>query len=167
MSSTAAPTSASFADRARDVVARLSREDKLRTVSGADFWHTSPLAEHGVPSIMLTDGPHGLRKQQGAGDHVGLSDAAPATCFPTAVTLGSSWDVELIEEVGRALGRETRRRGRGRAARPRAEPQAPPGRRTQLRVLLRGPAAVRQGSPAALVRGIQSRASAPAPSTSR
>ena len=90
------------------MVARLSREDKLRTVSGADFWHTSALPEHGVPSIMLTDGPHGLRKQQGAGDHVGLSDAAPATCFPTAVTLGSSWDVELVEEVGRALGRETR-----------------------------------------------------------
>ena len=88
MSGTAAPTSASFADRARDVVARLSREDKLRAVSGADFWHTSALADHGVPSIMLTDGPHGLRKQQGSGDHVGLSDAAPATCFPTAVDAG-------------------------------------------------------------------------------
>lgn len=102
------PSEPSVSEEARAVVARLSREDKLRTVSGADFWHTSALDEHGVRSITLTDGPHGLRKQLGSGDHVGLADSAPATCFPTAVTLGSSWDVDLVEEVGRALGREAR-----------------------------------------------------------
>ena len=105
---TPSPSSGSPADAARGVVARLSRDEKLRVVSGADFWRTSALDEHGIPSVMLTDGPHGLRKQLGAGDHVGLSNSAPATCFPTAVTLGSSWDLELIEEVGAALGRETR-----------------------------------------------------------
>ena len=106
--SESSPSSTSPAEAARAVVARLSREEKLRVVSGADFWNTTALDEHGLPSVMLTDGPHGLRKQLGAGDHVGLSNSAPATCFPTAVTLGSSWDVELIEEVGAALGRETR-----------------------------------------------------------
>ena len=105
---TSSPSSASPADAARALVTRLSRDEKLRVVSGADFWRTSALDEHGIPSVMLTDGPHGLRKQLGAGDHVGLSNSVPATCFPTAVTLGSSWDLELIEEVGAALGRETR-----------------------------------------------------------
>ncbi len=95
-------------ERARAIVARLSRAEKVRFLSGADFWHTEALAEHGVPSMMLTDGPHGLRKQAGASDHVGLGDSVPATCFPPAVTLGSSWDPELVEEVGRALGREAR-----------------------------------------------------------
>jgi len=108
MSTTRRPSSESFAATAAAVVARLTREEKLRTVSGADFWHTTALPEHGVRSVTLTDGPHGLRKQLGSGDHVGLTNSLPATCFPTAVTLGSSWDVELIEEVGRALGRETR-----------------------------------------------------------
>ena len=102
------PSPPSLAQAAAAVVARLTREEKLRTVSGADFWHTSALDEQGVPSIMVTDGPNGLRKQAGSGDHVGLSNSVPATCFPTAVTLGSSWDLELVEEVGRALGRETR-----------------------------------------------------------
>ena len=98
----------STADAARTAVARLTREEKLRLVSGADFWRTAALEEHGIASVMLTDGPHGLRKQRGSGDHVGLSDSEPATCFPTAVTLGSSWDVALVEAVGAALGREAR-----------------------------------------------------------
>ena len=55
---------------------------------------------------MLTDGPHGLRKQRAQGDHLGIAESAPATCFPPAVGLGSSWDVELVERVGEALGRE-------------------------------------------------------------
>jgi beta-glucosidase len=95
-------------DVARGVVGRLSTEQKVRLLSGEDFWHTKALDAEGVPSTMLTDGPHGLRKQAGPGDHVGLSDSVPATCFPPAVTLGSTWDVDLVEEVGAALGRETR-----------------------------------------------------------
>jgi beta-glucosidase len=91
---------------AAQVVARLSRAQKIALVSGADFWHTESLP--GVPAFMLTDGPHGLRKQAGSSDHVGLSDSVPATCFPPAVGLGATWDVDLLEEVGAALGRETR-----------------------------------------------------------
>ncbi len=88
------------------IVAGLNRAQKIALVSGADFWHTEALP--GVPAFMLTDGPHGLRKQAGGSDHVGLSDSVPATCFPPAVGLGSTWDVDLIEEVGAAIGREAR-----------------------------------------------------------
>ncbi len=61
-----------------------------------------------VPAVMMTDGPHGLRKQAGDSDHLGLANSVPATCFPVATVLASSWDVELLHEVGRALGRECR-----------------------------------------------------------
>ena len=87
-------------------VASLTLEEKASLTSGASFWYTKPIARLGVPPIMLTDGPHGLRKQREGGDHLGLGDSVPATCFPPAVGLGSSWDVDLVERVGRALGVE-------------------------------------------------------------
>lgn len=90
-----------------DLVAALTLEEKAALTSGLDFWHTKPVDRVGIPSIMVTDGPHGLRKQSGAGDHLGLGSSVPATCFPPAVGLGSSWDVDLIERVGEALGVET------------------------------------------------------------
>ena len=95
-------------EAASAIVARLTRDEKIGMLSGADFWRTKALPGQGVPSVMVTDGPHGLRKQAGSTDHIGLSESVPATCFPTAVTLGSTWDVDLLEEVGAALGRETR-----------------------------------------------------------
>ncbi|WP_062318600.1 glycoside hydrolase family 3 C-terminal domain-containing protein [Demequina maris] len=94
--------------RAEKIVSTLSTDDKIRLVSGKDAWTTEPVDEHGVPSILVTDGPHGVRKQVSADDHIGINDAVPATCFPTAVTLGSTWDPDLVEEVGAALGRESR-----------------------------------------------------------
>lgn len=87
-------------------VADLTLEEKASLTSGANFWHTKAIQRQGVPSIMLTDGPHGLRKQREGGDHLGLGDSVAATCFPPAVGLGSSWDVDLLERVGRALGVE-------------------------------------------------------------
>jgi beta-glucosidase len=91
------------------VVAALTLEEKASLTSGAGFWHTK--AAPGVPSILLTDGPHGVRKQAGTGDHVGLHDSVPATCFPPAVTLGSTWDPALLERVGVALGEEAQAQG--------------------------------------------------------
>lgn len=88
-------------------VADLNLEEKASLTSGLNFWHTKPVERVGIPSIMMTDGPHGLRKQAGTGDHLGLGSSVPATCFPPAVGLGSSWDVELVDRVGRALGVET------------------------------------------------------------
>ncbi|WP_129789818.1 glycoside hydrolase family 3 C-terminal domain-containing protein [Promicromonospora panici] len=106
------------------VLAGLTLEEKASLLSGQDFWTTQPVARDGaagnsaagnstsgsevVPSVMVTDGPHGLRKQADSPDHLGLGNSVPATCFPTAVTLGSTWDPALVRRVGEALGRETR-----------------------------------------------------------
>jgi beta-glucosidase len=88
-------------------VSELTLEEKASLTSGASFWYTKPIERAGVPAIMVTDGPHGLRKQREGGDHLGIGDSVPATCFPPAVGLGSSWDVDLVHRVGEALGVET------------------------------------------------------------
>ncbi|MFD4422313.1 glycoside hydrolase family 3 C-terminal domain-containing protein [Agromyces sp. NPDC058484] len=85
----------------------LTLEEKASLTSGADFWTTKAIDRVGVPSIMMTDGPHGLRKQSGGLDHIGLSESVPATCFPPAVGLSASFDPELAERVGEALGIES------------------------------------------------------------
>ncbi len=107
MSQTQHPTPLSPRERAEAIVATLPLADRIRLLSGRDFWNTEAV-EGLVPSVMLTDGPHGLRKQAGDADHVGLNDAVPATCFPVAATLACTWDPALLEEVGAALGREAR-----------------------------------------------------------
>src|SRR5690349_22657320 len=88
-------------------IADLTLEAKASLTSGASFWYTKPIERLGIPSIMVTDGPHGLRKQREGGYHLGIGDRVPATCFPPAVGLGSSWDVDLVHRVGEALGVET------------------------------------------------------------
>lgn len=92
--------------KAQQIVASLDTAHKIRLLSGSDFWHTE--SAPGAERVMVTDGPHGLRKQDGNTDHVGLSNSVPATCFPTASALGSTWDRELVQQVGEALGRECR-----------------------------------------------------------
>ncbi|MGJ0390968.1 glycoside hydrolase family 3 C-terminal domain-containing protein [Microbacterium sp. CGR1] len=84
----------------------LTLEEKASLTSGADFWTTKAIDRVGLPSIMMTDGPHGLRKQSGGTDHLGLASSVPATCFPPAVGIGSSFDPEIIERVGAAIGVE-------------------------------------------------------------
>ena len=87
----------------------LSLDDKAALVTGAGFWHTH--AAPGVPSLVMTDGPHGIRHTVGGGDEIGLGNSAPATCFPPATGLASSFNSELVERVGRALGDEARAQG--------------------------------------------------------
>lgn len=94
-----------------ETVAALTLEQKAGLTSGADFWTTKEAP--GVPSIMLTDGPHGVRKQDASADHLGLAGSVPATCFPPAVALGSSFDADLLVRVGEALGEEARAEGVG------------------------------------------------------
>jgi beta-glucosidase len=96
---------------ADDIVNRLDLAAKVRLLSGRGFWMVEPVPEAGLEPIVLSDGPHGLRTQVGAGDHLGLAGSRPATCFPPAVTLGSSWDEALAAEVGAALGAEARSQG--------------------------------------------------------
>ena len=84
----------------------LTLEQKASLLSGKDFWSTKPIVEAGIPSIVLTDGPHGIRRQDGESDHLGINDALPSTCFPPAVAVGSSWDPQVAAQVGAAVGRE-------------------------------------------------------------
>ncbi|MHA6630427.1 glycoside hydrolase family 3 C-terminal domain-containing protein [Pseudonocardia sichuanensis] len=93
------------------LLAGLTLEEKASLCSGSDFWHTQAVERLDIPAVMMTDGPHGLRKQTGTADHVGLGSSVPATCFPPAVALGSSFDADLVEQVGRALGAEARAEG--------------------------------------------------------
>lgn len=92
----------------QDIISQLTLEEKAGLCSGFDFWHLESVERLGIPSIMVSDGPHGLRKQQGKGDHLGLNESIPATCFPTAVTVASSWDRSLVRRMGEALGEEAR-----------------------------------------------------------
>jgi beta-glucosidase len=92
-------------------VSELTLEEKASLCLGSDFWHTAPVERLGIPAIMVSDGPHGLRAQLGEADHVGLMGSAPATCFPTASALGSSWNPELFGTVGEALALEANKLG--------------------------------------------------------
>ncbi|CUH97046.1 Thermostable beta-glucosidase B [Propionispora sp. 2/2-37] len=95
----------------KKIVAQMTLEEKAGLCSGLDFWHTRGIERLGIPSIMMTDGPHGLRKQEGQADHLGINKSVPATCFPTASCLACSWDEELAEKVGVALGEECQAEG--------------------------------------------------------
>ncbi|MBR0162725.1 MAG: glycoside hydrolase family 3 C-terminal domain-containing protein [Oscillospiraceae bacterium] len=84
----------------------MTLEEKCHLLSGRDFWQTQSVKRLGVENMTLSDGPHGIRKQEGAGDQLGLNGSVPATCYPTAATMANSWDPELGEELGRHLGAE-------------------------------------------------------------
>ena len=84
----------------------LTLEEKCALLSGAETFKTRGMPKHGIPQIWLSDGPHGLRKQAGESDHLGLNPSVPATCFPTASAIANSWDAALGEEIGAALGEE-------------------------------------------------------------
>ena len=85
---------------------KMTLEEKCALLSGAETFKTRGMPEHGIPQIWLSDGPHGLRKQAGESDHLGLNPSVPATCFPTASAVANSWDAALGEEIGAALGEE-------------------------------------------------------------
>lgn len=89
----------------------LTLEQKASLLSGHGLWTTKSLPEAGVPAMILADGPHGVRRQRDLADHMGTSDSLPATCFPPAVAIGSSWDPEVAARLGAAVGREARALG--------------------------------------------------------
>lgn len=93
------------------LISQMTLEEKASLLSGANFWNTKPVPRLGIPGMMLTDGPHGLRKQGGKADHLGLNNSIPATCYPSAAGLANTWDEQLLEEMGRALGREAASEG--------------------------------------------------------
>ena len=89
-----------------DIITKLNLEQKCALLSGDTVFTTRGYKNAGIPSITLSDGPNGVRKQAGAADHLGLNPSVPATCFPTAATVACSWDPALGEEIGRAMGEE-------------------------------------------------------------
>lgn len=90
----------------KEIIDKMQLEEKAALLSGKGEWQTWDFERLEIPSIYCSDGPHGIRKQAGAGDHLGLNPSLPATCFPTAATVANSWDPELGEEIGKALGEE-------------------------------------------------------------
>ena len=95
----------------QDIIAKLSLEQKCALLSGGTVFTTRALPGKGIPAITLSDGPNGVRKQAGAADHLGLNPSVPATCFPTSATVANSWDPELGEAVGAAMGEEAAAQG--------------------------------------------------------
>lgn len=93
---------------ARELVVQMTLEEKASLCSGKNFWESKAVERLGVKSFMLTDGPHGLRKQAGTADHLGLNASVPATCFPPAAASACSFDRALLREIGQAMGQECR-----------------------------------------------------------
>ncbi|HBX71202.1 MAG TPA: glycosyl hydrolase, partial [Chloroflexi bacterium] len=92
----------------KELISKMTLEEKAGLCSGLNFWYLKGIPRLEIPSIMVTDGPHGLRKQAGDADHVGLNESVPATCFPTASALAATWNRDLVHQVGAALGEECR-----------------------------------------------------------
>lgn len=89
-----------------NILDKMSLEEKIDLCSGADYWNTKAFTAYGIPSIRVNDGPHGLRIQKDAADNFGINESIPSTCFPAACATGSSWDRELLKEMGEALAEE-------------------------------------------------------------
>ena len=92
-------------------VDQLTTEEKMKLTSGKDFWASEALPDHKIPSIRMSDGPHGLRYQAAAADHLGINDSVPSTSFPTASASAATWDPELIAAMGAAIGLEAQSLG--------------------------------------------------------
>lgn len=90
----------------KEIIDKMTIEEKALMMSGKNTWETQDFEKYGIPSMTMSDGPHGLRRQAGVGDHLGLNASLPATCFPTAATVANSWDETLAELIGMALADE-------------------------------------------------------------
>ena len=90
----------------KELVANMTLEEKAGLCSGQDFWHTKAVERLQIPAMMVSDGPHGLRKQDESGDHLGINESIKAVCFPAGCATASSFDVELMAKMGETLGKE-------------------------------------------------------------
>ena len=90
----------------RNLISQMTLEEKAGMCSGADFWHLKGVERLGIPSVMVTDGPHGLRKQAEGGDHLGINESEKAVCFPAGCATAASFDRELIKRQGETIGYE-------------------------------------------------------------
>ena len=90
----------------KSLVSQLTLEEKAGLCSGADFWHTKAVERLGIPASMVSDGPHGLRKQDEEVDHLGINDSIKAVCFPAASATAASFDREMLCRMGEASGHQ-------------------------------------------------------------
>jgi len=97
----------------KKLISEMTIEEKASLCSGSDFWHTAPIERLNIPKMMVSDGPHGLRKQELVGDHLGFNNSIKAVCFPTGCTIAASFDRQLIKEVGEYLGESCQAEGVG------------------------------------------------------
>ncbi len=88
----------------KQLIAQMTLEEKCSLLSGSDFWHTQPVERLGVKPCMVSDGPHGLRKQDQSGDHLGINDSIKAVCFPTACATAASFDRDMVRRIGEGIG---------------------------------------------------------------
>ena len=97
----------------KELVANMTLEEKAGLCSGQDFWHTKAVERLQIPAMMVSDGPHGLRKQDESGDHLGINESIKAVCFPAGCATAASFDRELLYKVGETLGKECQAEGVG------------------------------------------------------
>ncbi|ROO87866.1 beta-glucosidase [Actinocorallia herbida] len=142
-----------MAAQARRIVQALDPAARVRLLSGAGMWSTEEAP--GAPAVVLANGPNGVGKQVADADHVGIGETVPATCFPAGAALGSTWDEELLEEVGAAMGREARAEGVGVLLGPGLNIKRHPGGGRTFEYLSEDPFLAGKAA-AALVRGVQS-----------
>ena len=90
----------------KNIINKMTLKEKALLLSGKGMWKTYDFEAYGIPAFFLSDGPHGMRTQEGQGDWLGINKSKAATCFPTAATIANSWDPELAEDVASALGEE-------------------------------------------------------------
>ena len=90
----------------KKIISQMTLEEKAGMCSGLDFWHLKHIDRLGIPEVMVSDGPHGLRKQDDTGDHLGMNDSIKAVCFPPAVLSACSFDRKLMQEMGETIGKE-------------------------------------------------------------
>ncbi len=93
-------------DKIKDVISKMTLEDKIKLCSGAGFWESERMEQYGIPAFFMSDGPHGLRTQKGESDHLGINQSEKSTCFPTASASAASWNPELLRRMGEAIGEE-------------------------------------------------------------
>ena len=97
--------------KVKEMVGKMTLEEKASMCSGADFWHTDAVERLGIPASMVSDGPHGLRKQDSEGDHLGLNESIKAVCFPAGCATAASFNRDLITQMGEILGNECQAEG--------------------------------------------------------
>lgn len=100
-------------EKIREIISQMTLEEKASLCSGEDFWHTKAVERLGVPAMMVSDGPHGLRKQKEEGDHLGVNDSIVAVCYPAGCASASSFDRALLEKMGQAIGESCQAEGVG------------------------------------------------------